>query len=108
MISSSGYVGLRNLGSTCYMNSLLQQFYMVPEFRCGIIMADDPSEDKSDSLLYQLQTLFGFLTLSHKQAYDTSPFCRSYKARSRRQRQPRGLLLSARRDCVHRTSAASL
>ena len=42
-------------------------------------MAEDKEENKVDSLLYQLQTLFGFLGFSEKQAYDTSPFCLSYK-----------------------------
>lgn len=31
-LSPVGHVGLRNLGSTCYMNSLLQQFYAVSCF----------------------------------------------------------------------------
>jgi len=30
-----GYVGLRNLGATYYMNSLLQQFFMIPPLRKG-------------------------------------------------------------------------
>lgn len=38
--SPSGYAGLQNLGATCYMNSVLQQLYMVPEFRNGIISVE--------------------------------------------------------------------
>ena len=30
---SSGFVGLRNLGCICYMNSMIQQFFMIPSFR---------------------------------------------------------------------------
>lgn len=29
----TGYVGLKNQGATCYMNSLLQYLYNVPFFR---------------------------------------------------------------------------
>ena len=63
------------------MNSLVQQFYMMPEIRNGILAADiDFAETpKEDNLLYQLQVLFSFLTKSEKQAYDTVPFCFSYK-----------------------------
>jgi ubiquitin C-terminal hydrolase len=32
-----GFVGLKNLGATCYMNSLLQQLYHTPEFRAEIL-----------------------------------------------------------------------
>jgi len=35
--SAVGYVGLKNLGCTCYMNSLTQQLFMMPNFRKGIL-----------------------------------------------------------------------
>jgi ubiquitin carboxyl-terminal hydrolase 9/24 len=41
--SSTGYVGLKNLGCICYMNSLNQQLFMIPYFRYSITNAEDPS-----------------------------------------------------------------
>lgn len=40
--SETGYVGLKNLGATCYMNSLLQQLFMIPAFRKTILEARNP------------------------------------------------------------------
>ena len=82
-ISPTGYVGLRNLGATCYMNSLMQQLFMIPEFRYGLLANEatdtlKPAE-RADSLLYQLQCLFGFLQESQKKSYDARGFCRAYK-----------------------------
>jgi ubiquitin carboxyl-terminal hydrolase 9/24 len=31
--SATGYVGIKNLGCICYMNSFLQQMFMIPSFR---------------------------------------------------------------------------
>lgn len=53
--SSTGYVGLKNLGCICYMNSLLQQLYMIPTLRNAILYVDDPkfkSTKKEDNILY--------------------------------------------------------
>jgi len=35
------------------MNSTIQQLYLIPEFRQRLLLAEDKSADKSDSLLYQ-------------------------------------------------------
>ncbi len=37
--SGKGFVGLQNLGATCYMNSLLQQLFFSPRFAEGILNA---------------------------------------------------------------------
>eukprot|EP01103_Thecamoeba_quadrilineata_P011019 TRINITY_DN2539_c0_g1_i2.p1 TRINITY_DN2539_c0_g1~~TRINITY_DN2539_c0_g1_i2.p1 ORF type:complete len:2405 (-),score=378.30 TRINITY_DN2539_c0_g1_i2:956-7465(-) len=75
-----GFVGMKNLGATCYMNSLMQQFYMIPQFRYHLLAIDTSSEaDRSNSLFYQLQSIFGYLQESEKKYYDTRPFCNSYK-----------------------------
>ena len=33
----TGHVGMRNLGATCYLNSLLQQLFLIIPFRYGIL-----------------------------------------------------------------------
>eukprot|EP00698_Gefionella_okellyi_P007115 TRINITY_DN1732_c0_g1_i1.p1 TRINITY_DN1732_c0_g1~~TRINITY_DN1732_c0_g1_i1.p1 ORF type:complete len:1089 (+),score=265.99 TRINITY_DN1732_c0_g1_i1:85-3351(+) len=43
----TGFVGILNQGSTCYMNSLLQSLYHNPEFRRAVLMM--PTEDVKDA-----------------------------------------------------------
>ena len=73
--SATGFVGLRNLGCTCYMNSMLQQLYMIPSFRSGLFQADaaDPG-----SVLYQLQKIMTGLDKSDKMFVQTKGLCNAY------------------------------
>ena len=42
-----GYVGLKNAGATCYMNSVLQQLYMTHPIREVILSAELDAEDEN-------------------------------------------------------------
>ena len=78
-----GHVGLKNLGCICYMNSILQQVYMVPTFRYAIMGVDDAKkndqENSDDDSLNQLQIMYTYLTLSEKEDYNPKNFCKAFK-----------------------------
>lgn len=61
--SPTGYVGVKNLGCICYMIAMLQQFYMIPRFRYGILCVQHPSDtDANLDILRELQVRFAALT----------------------------------------------
>lgn len=43
-----GFVGLKNAGATCYMNSVLQQLYMVESIREGILSCEGAATDANE------------------------------------------------------------
>ena len=56
------FVGLKNMSSTCYMNSILQQFFMIPMLRETILSIGNENNNLSqNTILYQLQLLFASL-----------------------------------------------
>lgn len=106
---TQGFVGLKNAGATCYMNSVLQQLYMVQSIREGLLAcegaATDPSEDFSGEekldldvesvddrcslddnrkdynvgILKQVQAIFGHLACSRLQYYVPRGLWRHFK-----------------------------
>jgi ubiquitin C-terminal hydrolase len=80
--SAAGYVGLVNLGATCYMNSLLQQFYMMPSLRRDLLAAPvvlGPDETLKGNMVYQFHQLMGNLQETEKAAYNPKEFTGSYR-----------------------------
>jgi uncharacterized UBP type Zn finger protein len=82
--SSTGYTGLINQGATCYLNSLLQSLFMIPEFRSALYSSQFlDSQDSSPSLdsmnmPKQLQRLFLQLQYSLKSSLSTSSLTQSF------------------------------
>ena len=82
--SLTGYLGIANLGCICYINAPLQQLFMIPAFRSALLAIDtykDGGEpfNPHESLLYQMQYLFGQLQESEQQAVSPLGLCHAFK-----------------------------
>ncbi|XP_074095534.1 ubiquitin carboxyl-terminal hydrolase 7-like isoform X1 [Cotesia typhae] len=62
----TGYVGLKNQGATCYMNSLLQTLYFTNQLRKAVYKMPTESDDSSKSVALALQRVFHELQFSDK------------------------------------------
>uniref|UniRef100_T1IPZ0 ubiquitinyl hydrolase 1 n=1 Tax=Strigamia maritima TaxID=126957 RepID=T1IPZ0_STRMM len=77
--SDCGYVGLTNLGATCYMASCMQHLYMMPQARVSILAAKQCNEEsKHENTLHELQRMFAYLLESERKAYNPKSFCKVY------------------------------
>ena len=82
--SYNSFLGLKNLSSICYMNSVLQQFFRMPLFRNAILSLSLPDEYKvekedQDNLLFQLIRMFYYLNYSEQKDYNPKNFVFSFK-----------------------------
>ncbi|CAN8002794.1 unnamed protein product [Ixodes hexagonus] len=62
----TGYVGLKNQGATCYMNSLLQTLFFTNQLRKAVYQMPTESDDSSKSVALALQRVFYELQFSDK------------------------------------------
>ena len=54
----TGYVGLKNQGATCYMNSLLQTLYFTNELRRAVYLMPTEHDDLIKSVPLAMQRIF--------------------------------------------------
>ena len=77
------YVGLYNPSALCYINSVIQQFFMIPLFQNTILslpMQQNLKPDlDNDDFLFQLQKMFYNLKYSYKNYYNPKSFVLSFK-----------------------------
>ena len=85
-IKSQKFLGLKNLGATCYLNSLFQQMFMIPTLQNDIFsfnIIDNPEyKDKNDlkySTIYNMQVSFASLKNSIMSFYPPISFINSFK-----------------------------
>ncbi|VDK33605.1 unnamed protein product [Taenia asiatica] len=73
----TGFVGLRNQGATCYMNSLLQALFFTNELRRAVFLMPTESDDASTSIPLALQRVFYELQFNER-AVGTKRLTRSF------------------------------
>ena len=73
----TGYIGLKNLGSTCYINTILQIFYNIPLLREGLLSCETPFSGGKNAL-YQLKKVFYSLRYLQTNYYTPTSFVENF------------------------------
>ncbi|KAI0021876.1 hypothetical protein F4780DRAFT_778150 [Xylariomycetidae sp. FL0641] len=73
----TGYVGLKNQGATCYLNSLLQSLFFTNAFRKAVYQIPTSEDESISNSAYSLQRLFYQLQISNS-AVGTNELTRSF------------------------------
>ena len=76
------YIGLKNQGATCYLNSLIQTLFMTPEFRYELLKWNyNPAVDgeAKDCIPLQLQKLFFHLQEPIRKIEETKMLTKSFQ-----------------------------
>jgi ubiquitin C-terminal hydrolase len=78
-IKTNRYTGLKNLGNTCYMNSLVQMLFNLGLFRDGIVNCDYNSKETKNNCLFELKKLFFCLQYLDMQYYTPDSFPKNFE-----------------------------
>lgn len=78
-MKTTRYVGLRNLGNTCYLNCIIQQLFCLDAFSDTVLELTEKADDLADSPFFGLQNVFQCLRMSHKKFHDPEAFVRKLK-----------------------------
>lgn len=76
--SEVGFVGLVNLGATCYLATCMQHLFMIPDLRYAILSLGDPEDIRHAEIIRELQKIFAFMLESERKAYNPRNFCKVY------------------------------
>ncbi|KAI8611746.1 cysteine proteinase [Chytriomyces sp. MP71] len=74
---TTGFLGLKNQGATCYMNSLLQSLYFINYFRSAVFNIPTDNEEPTKSIPLALQRIFYQLQFS-EQSVGTTELTKSF------------------------------
>ena len=75
-LKSAPFVGLKNLGCTCYINSLIQIFYHIPLMRESLLKCKCPVS--KNNCFYQLKIIFYSLKYLQTNYYSPKSFMDNY------------------------------